>query len=335
MSVNTANSEKHVPRVSVLIPVYNRAEVIAETIQSVLDQTFTDFELLLCDDGSTDRTVEVIESFDDPRIRLIRNEKNMGSSATRNRLNEEARGEYCAILDSDDIAYDYRLQVQVDFLDSHPDVDMCSGTVVIVDGDGRETGRRWYAGSQKHEELKVLSLFRCNLAQTALMFRREKFLLSGLYYMPGPANDVGMFTKAVHKLVFENMDIPLVKYRIWDTQMSADNASQNNRAMEHIGCQYDMLGIELTSRDKEVLLSLVGGGTLPPELASAFRDLSFRMLAANREKRIFDNELLVVYFKTVYKKMLGKLSGFKNPVQFLTRYLGFPVFKAKLNNYKR
>lgn len=66
------------PRVSVLIPVYNRDKVLHETIRSVLEQTFTDFELLLCDDGSTDRSVDVIESFTDTRIRLIRNERNMG-----------------------------------------------------------------------------------------------------------------------------------------------------------------------------------------------------------------------------------------------------------------
>ena len=110
------------PRISVLIPVYNAAPFIAETIRAVLKQTFEDFELILLNDGSTDNSAEIIATFDDPRIRYAENEQNLGISATRNKLVSMARGEYIAVLDNDDICLPQRLEIQARFLDEHPDI---------------------------------------------------------------------------------------------------------------------------------------------------------------------------------------------------------------------
>src|SRR5262245_21907442 len=110
------------PRVTVLIPVYNRVQYVAVAIESILAQHFTNFELLLIDDGSTDGSLEVLRSYTaDPRVRLLRNESNLGIPRTRNKGVALARGEYVAMLDSDDYAYPTRLGRQVDFLDRHPD----------------------------------------------------------------------------------------------------------------------------------------------------------------------------------------------------------------------
>lgn len=110
------------PRVSVLVPVYNAAPFIAGTIRAVLAQTFENFELILLNDGSTDNSAEIIAEFDDPRIRYAENERNLGISATRNKLVSMARGTYIAVLDNDDICLPQRLETQVRFLDEHPDI---------------------------------------------------------------------------------------------------------------------------------------------------------------------------------------------------------------------
>jgi glycosyltransferase involved in cell wall biosynthesis len=89
------------PKVTFFMPVYNRAHTIRESLDSVLAQTFKDFELLLIDDGSTDDSAAIIESYDDPRIRLLRHEQNQGIPKTRNEGLREAAGEYLALLDSD------------------------------------------------------------------------------------------------------------------------------------------------------------------------------------------------------------------------------------------
>ena len=117
-------------KVSVLMPVYNTDEkYLRESIKSILEQTFTDFELLICDDGSASSPRETAESFSDPRIKFLQNERNLGVSATRNRLMATAVGEYIAWQDADDISMPDRLGRQVLFLDENPDFSGVSGKV--------------------------------------------------------------------------------------------------------------------------------------------------------------------------------------------------------------
>jgi len=108
-------------KVTIVIPVYNREKYIVAALESVLAQTFTDFELLVIDDGSTDRSVALARSYGDPRMRLVCHTTNLGVAKTRNQGLQLARGEYLAFLDSDDWAYPARLAKQVAFLDHHPD----------------------------------------------------------------------------------------------------------------------------------------------------------------------------------------------------------------------
>lgn len=117
----------HHPKISVLVPVYNSAPYITQTIKSVLNQTFQDFELILLNDASTDNSEEIISQFHDKRIRYYKNEKNLGISGTRNKLMELAdkNVKYFAVLDNDDICLPERLDVQFQFLEKHPDISMC------------------------------------------------------------------------------------------------------------------------------------------------------------------------------------------------------------------
>ena len=121
------------PVVSVVMPVYNRERYVGAAIQSILDQTFTDFEFIIVDDGSSDGSVDVIQNFDDPRIRLIILGENRGIGVARNTGNNAARGEYIAVMDSDDIALPQRLEKQVAYMRAHPDVGVCGASIRYVD----------------------------------------------------------------------------------------------------------------------------------------------------------------------------------------------------------
>src|SRR5262249_35270201 len=129
------------PKVTVVIPVYNREKYVRDAIDSILVQTFPDFELLVIDDGSTDRSREVVQSYHDPRIHLVCNGTNLGVPKTRNLGIQLARGEYLAFLDSDDWAYPERLGKQVAFLDSHPDYAAVGAWIAWMDEEGRSLGR--------------------------------------------------------------------------------------------------------------------------------------------------------------------------------------------------
>lgn len=128
------------PTVSVVMTAYNGADYIAEAIQGVLDQTFSDFELLVIDDGSADRTPEIVRSFKDPRLVFVQNKRNSGISNTRNRGTALARGLYLAAHDQDDVSYPDRLQRQVEVLQSDPDVVLVAGYVDSIPSRGPSRG---------------------------------------------------------------------------------------------------------------------------------------------------------------------------------------------------
>lgn len=121
------------PRVSVIMPSYNKEKYIAKSIASILNQTYKDFELLIIDDVSTDSSVDIIQSFDDKRIRFYQNKQNVGMAANRNIGIEKAEGEFIALLDADDLSTEDRLEKEVRFLDSRPDIDVVFGAFDEID----------------------------------------------------------------------------------------------------------------------------------------------------------------------------------------------------------
>lgn len=127
------------PMVSVIMGIYNCADTLADAIESVLDQTYRDFELILCNDGSTDNTLEIAKHYarlDPEHVVLIENEKNMGLNYTLNHCLRVARGRYIARMDGDDRSLPHRFQTEVDFLDSHPEFAFVSANLEIFDESG-------------------------------------------------------------------------------------------------------------------------------------------------------------------------------------------------------
>jgi len=158
------------PRVTVFIPVHNREHYVRCAIDSILAQDFTDFELLIVDDGSTDRTTEVIASYPDSRIRLVENGRNLGIPASRNRGLQLARGEYIALLDSDDYAYPFRLSRQVRFLDRHPRIAQVGSWCSLMDAEGKLL-KRIRRQPTAPDEVDVHLLFHCSLINRTIMGR--------------------------------------------------------------------------------------------------------------------------------------------------------------------
>jgi glycosyltransferase involved in cell wall biosynthesis len=145
------------PKVSVIVPAYNRARFVAAAVQSALAQTLPDFELIVVDDGSDDDTAAVVEAIRDPRIRFFRNERNLGIAATHNFALAAARGEYAAFLDSDDSMVARRLEWQVAYLDAHPDVALVGGAFRHMDQSGQPFGSRIrHATAPDHVAVQLL-----------------------------------------------------------------------------------------------------------------------------------------------------------------------------------
>jgi glycosyltransferase involved in cell wall biosynthesis len=129
------------PTVSVLLPVYNGGRYLQGAVQSILNQSFSDFELIVVDDGSTDNTLSILKSFDDPRLIVLNHERNSGIVATLATGLVRCRGKYIARMDSDDIALPHRLQEQVAFFEAHPDVGVVDTVQTVIDEQGVPVGR--------------------------------------------------------------------------------------------------------------------------------------------------------------------------------------------------
>ncbi len=161
------------PKVSVLMTNYNGWMYIAEAIESILWQTFTDFELIIVDDGSSDESWEIIQKYaeNDGRIRCYKNEKNSGISVTRNRLIDLAQWEYFAWLDSDDRAKPERLKKQVKFLEKNPWYGIIGSWMMLIDTEGKEKGVKQLPISD--QEIRKQWYMRNSLNHPTLMMTRE------------------------------------------------------------------------------------------------------------------------------------------------------------------
>ena len=215
------------PQVTVLLAVHNGEPYVREAVRSVLDQTFDDFELLVVDDASTDATTEIVEGFGDSRIRLLRNERNLGQVPSLNRGLREARGEYVARLDADDVCLATRLARQVEVLDSEPRVCLVGAWMQAIDDRGHRIARLEKRLSDYVDFVYHTLIMRVYVSHPAAMYRREPVVALGGYdETTGPSEDKDLW----RKLVLERNEariVPetLVLYRLHDEQLSQVRAA--------------------------------------------------------------------------------------------------------------
>ncbi len=183
------------PEVTVLMSVYNGARYLCPAIDGILTQTFTDFEFIIVDDGSTDETWDIVSSYTDSRIRLARNAHNLGLAASLNKGLALARGHYIARMDADDIALPERLERQVDFLNEHPEIGVVGTASQTMDIDGNPIGEVQMPGSDLH--LRWLLLLGSPFIHATVMLRSEVLKKHSLHYVPEtePSEDYNFFSR--------------------------------------------------------------------------------------------------------------------------------------------
>ncbi len=156
-------------KVTVLMPVYNAEKYLAEAIESILGQTFRDFEFLIINDGSTDGSLEIIKSYTDSRIRLINNEENLKLIATLNKGIELAKGKYIARMDADDISLPQRLEKQYAYMEAHPEVGLLGSYIRTV---GLENNYDVHFKTT-HDEIKFKLFFDTHFPHPAALIRKS------------------------------------------------------------------------------------------------------------------------------------------------------------------
>lgn len=302
MTKNQGGDMMFEPMVTVLMPVYNGSLYLGEAMDSILRQTFYDFEFLIIDDGSTDTTVDIISSYSDGRIRLLKNEANTGIAASLNKGIECARGRYIARMDCDDISMPERLYKQVLFMEQHPQIGVCGSWIRTI-GD-------WYQGqlwqlSTDPEEIKCRLLFCTTLSHPSVMIRRKILEDTGLRYDSSyrHAEDYKLWMELAKKTLLANIPEVLVEYRFNSNQVSTKYHHEQMAEVDGIRLeQLHALGIEPTSNEMEI-----------------HRKISVGDLSQNKE----------------FTKMLDSWLGKLEHANSLVRYYPQEAFKNFLNRFKK
>ena len=249
-------THSNTPQVTVFIPVYNRERYIGEAIESILAQTFSDFEILLVDDGSTDSSVDKIRSFSDPRIRLVCNEENLGIPRTRNKGIEHARGQYMAMLDSDDRSYPERLEKQVAFLESHPDHVQVGSWCRMMDAQGNVLTKIKRQPASP-DDIHAQFLFRCAMSNRSIMARTAILKEYGYRNDFPRCQDYELHVRLAKQYKLGNIQECLVYGRIHPQQITEQTQNLGDlKKQEIISKQLHELGVTFSEDDLEPHLTL-------------------------------------------------------------------------------
>ncbi|MFH0702322.1 MAG: glycosyltransferase [bacterium] len=232
------------PKITVLMPVYNGEKYLREAVESILNQTFTDFEFLIINDGSNDKSVEIIESYKDKRILLAHNEANLGLIATLNKGLDLAQGEYIARMDCDDISLPKRLEKQLKFMDNHQEVGVCGAWIEMFDEKGSLDINKY---STDHDLIKCKLFFLCTIAHPSVMLRKSFFQKHKLYYSDNykHAEDFELWQRCGFYFQLRNIPEVLVKYRINSFGICKKHIEQQRNTLKLIDNKnLNLMGIE-------------------------------------------------------------------------------------------
>jgi glycosyltransferase involved in cell wall biosynthesis len=203
------------PVASVVLPAYNATRFLRESVESMLVQTFTDFELVVIDDCSTDDTWAMVQEYAarDPRVVALRNERNLKLAKTLNRGIAAARGRFIIRMDADDVSEPDRVRRQVEFLEAHPEVGIVGSTMRIVDEEGAVLGMRRY--HLAHEDIRRHIFLYSPFCHPATAMRKEVLDRAGLYDPEyNPAEDYELYFRIGMHANFANLEEPLLRYRV-------------------------------------------------------------------------------------------------------------------------
>lgn len=207
--------------VTVLMPVYNAEKYLHEAIDSILNQTFHEFEFLIIDDGSTDNSAAIICSYSDPRIRFVQNEKNEGLTFTLNKGTQLASCELIARMDADDISYPTRLEKQYHFFQKNQDCVLLSNAIRNVRTDKKKTRDVFFTNDFIYYEL----IFTCKINTPTVMYKRSVLLKEG-GYIPKYSEDFNLWWRLSRKYNFFHDNEILLDYRYSDTSLWKESKKQ-------------------------------------------------------------------------------------------------------------
>lgn len=328
------------PKVSVLMPVYNAEQFLAEAIDSIIQQSFQDWELIIIDDGSTDNSAFIISQYKDNRIYYLKNKENIGLIKSLNLGIDLCDGEYIARMDADDIATPNRLTLQAAFMDKHPRHILCGSNALVIDKKNEITGR--IKNLTHNNYLQINLLFSVPFIHPSMLIRR-KALADDKYnenYLH--VEDFELWCRLSQKGEIANINRFLLNYRWHNTNVSVLNSEIQEKLKDKIITeQIQRLGLIPNNEELEchkITFNLYKFGN---KLKISFEDMRkveiwfSKLISKNREQKLFKNSHFIAYLwsrwcvlcisQKKYFKMLIPSFASLNPV-ILCRLIGLIFF---------
>jgi glycosyltransferase involved in cell wall biosynthesis len=316
--VNLSHDILPTPMVTVLMPVYNAGGYLAPAIESILQQTFRDFELLIVNDASTDGSQEVLRSFSDKRIRVLENKNNLGLAHSLNRGLEVATGEFIARQDADDLSHPERLESQVQFLKAHQDIALVGTQAIIIDESGRYK-RVLLDRPHEHIAIKWDLLFDNSFVHTSVMFRKSivRDNLGGYDPSYGACEDYDLWSRIADVGRVANLSRHLVSHRMHSS--SKREGTHHSIKMQDITKVVTrnaeaMFGKGFLSESESLLLAEFSSGYRDQSSYAEFVRLFDRLLAeylrivpVAAASRDFKQTARRIYFKLFYNALKKKV----------------------------
>lgn len=280
------------PQISVVMSVYNAGSYLQEAIDSILNQTFTDFEFIIVNDGSTDTSLTIINACNDARIKLINNDGNKGLIYSLNKAFSLASGKYIARMDADDISIPERLQLQYQYMEANPQIGVCGGHTLHFSTSGAAVTRSFLT----HQEILGWMLFNSSVVHPTLMLRVSCLRELGHYFDSSytHAEDYELWSRLLFKCRFASVDAVLLKYRVHEGQVTqkykTEQVSNANRVRAAL---LDRAGFQYTKEDLEAHC-LVGSSAFieTREQLYAIQNWLQKMRAQNQQLQLIDAPLM-------------------------------------------
>jgi cellulose synthase/poly-beta-1,6-N-acetylglucosamine synthase-like glycosyltransferase len=214
------------PIVSVVMSVFNGERFLREAVESILQQSLREFEFIIVDDGSTDQSASILDSYEsgDARVKVYRKEHS-GLIESLNKGCWLAQSKYIARMDADDIAGKDRLKTQVAFMDAHPEIGVLGGAIEWIDASGNSLGIHRYPAEDR--EIKATLLDGCALWHPTVLLRKEAFVSAGGYRsVVVDAEDYDLWLRIAERFQLANLEAVVLKYRIHSSQVSMRKTAQ-------------------------------------------------------------------------------------------------------------
>jgi len=294
------------PMLSVIMPVYNCELYVKEAVESILNQTFTDFEFLIIDDKSTDKTVEIIKQFSDSRIQLIEKPVNTGYTNSLNYALKIAKGEYIARMDGDDISMSERFLEQLHVLKSDDKICVCATNFTLIHSN------KYIQYPENNDAIKIAMLSFNPIVHPSVMIRKSA--LNDLEYdvSKEPAEDYDLWTKLIWLGNFYTIQKPLLRYRVHENQISkVKSENQKNKFNLSRLNLIKQINYDQIEFQDEIILKLLNNDVVIKNShfnlimrwsKRIIKENDIQLVFPTKEFRLFIKNLILSFIESVYSK---------------------------------